>query len=239
MKTIYAQAKWRMLIATMFCYLFYYTGRQTLGFAIPFIEEDLGLNKKQLGVIGTALTQNFMDRREREKMRAQAAVERKETIKSVSELLAANQLQAELLVEAVEAGEAPDEVEQRKDEYEQAYKTWRTQRTGLTLLARELMTEEQFVPFDEFVGRRLNDGTVVPLRQCLLKIHRAWREGRTGPGAVDCEFDELSAASTECSDAVVEALYAFAATGASPSGKADDEVVQSVRAHVDEGCPGG
>jgi hypothetical protein len=131
------------------------------------------------GVIGTALTQNFMGRREREKLRAQAAVERKETIKTVSELLAANQLQAELLVEAVEAGEAPEKVEQRKDEYEQAYKAWRTQRAGLTLLARELMTEEQFVQFvqfvqfDEFVGRRLNDGTVVPLRQCLLKIRRA------------------------------------------------------------------
>lgn len=28
-------AQWRMLLATMFCYLFFYTGRQTFGFAIP------------------------------------------------------------------------------------------------------------------------------------------------------------------------------------------------------------
>ncbi|MCP5116295.1 MAG: MFS transporter, partial [bacterium] len=45
----YTRAKWRILIATMFCYLFYYTGRQTFGFAIPFIEEDLGLSKTRLG----------------------------------------------------------------------------------------------------------------------------------------------------------------------------------------------
>ena len=28
-------AQWRMLLAAMFCYLFFYTGRQTFGFAIP------------------------------------------------------------------------------------------------------------------------------------------------------------------------------------------------------------
>jgi OPA family glycerol-3-phosphate transporter-like MFS transporter len=38
-----------MLLATMVCYLFYYTGRQTFGFAIPGIEDDLGLSKTDLG----------------------------------------------------------------------------------------------------------------------------------------------------------------------------------------------
>ena len=51
----YNRAKWRMLIATMFCYLFYYTGRQTFGFAIPAIEEEMGLSKTMLGYFGTAL----------------------------------------------------------------------------------------------------------------------------------------------------------------------------------------
>ncbi len=50
----YNRAKWRVLFATMFCYLFYYTGRQSFGFAIPFIEEELGLSKVQLGLFGTA-----------------------------------------------------------------------------------------------------------------------------------------------------------------------------------------
>ena len=42
-------AQRRVLLATMFCYLFYYTGRQTFGFAIPGIEEELGLSKTSLG----------------------------------------------------------------------------------------------------------------------------------------------------------------------------------------------
>ncbi len=39
----------------MFCYLFYYTGRQTFGFAIPGIEAELGLSKQMLGWVSAAM----------------------------------------------------------------------------------------------------------------------------------------------------------------------------------------
>jgi len=51
----FRHAQYRILLATMFCYLFYYTGRQTFGFAIPGIQEELGLSKTTLGYFGTAL----------------------------------------------------------------------------------------------------------------------------------------------------------------------------------------
>jgi MFS transporter, OPA family, glycerol-3-phosphate transporter len=51
----YNYAKWRMLIATVFCYMFYYTGRQTFGFAIPSLEEEFGFSKTVLGYFGTTL----------------------------------------------------------------------------------------------------------------------------------------------------------------------------------------
>jgi OPA family glycerol-3-phosphate transporter-like MFS transporter len=41
--------------AVMFCYLFYYTGRQTFGFAIPGIQAELGLDKQSLGWISAAM----------------------------------------------------------------------------------------------------------------------------------------------------------------------------------------
>lgn len=43
------------LAAVMFCYLFYYTGRQNFGFAIVSIEKELGLSKEQLGWCGAAM----------------------------------------------------------------------------------------------------------------------------------------------------------------------------------------
>jgi len=45
--------------AVMFCYLFYYTGRQTFGFAIPGIEAELGLSKAALGWISAALLWSY------------------------------------------------------------------------------------------------------------------------------------------------------------------------------------
>ncbi|MFK8115218.1 MAG: MFS transporter [Rubripirellula sp.] len=51
----FRSAQWRMLLATMFCYLFFYTGRQTFGFAIPGIEEELGISKTTLGWASAAM----------------------------------------------------------------------------------------------------------------------------------------------------------------------------------------
>lgn len=51
----FRRAQWRMLGAVMFCYLFYYTGRQTFGFAIPGIQQELGLSKQTLGWISAGL----------------------------------------------------------------------------------------------------------------------------------------------------------------------------------------
>ncbi len=51
----FRRMQWQMLLVTMFCYLFYYTGRQTFGFAIPGIQEELGISKTTLGWVSTAM----------------------------------------------------------------------------------------------------------------------------------------------------------------------------------------
>ncbi len=51
----FTQYKWRALIGVTFCYLFYYTGRQTLGFAVSGIQHDYGLSKYKLGWISTTM----------------------------------------------------------------------------------------------------------------------------------------------------------------------------------------
>ena len=44
-----------MLLATMFCYLFFYTGRQTAGFAIPGIHDELKISLTTLGWMSATL----------------------------------------------------------------------------------------------------------------------------------------------------------------------------------------
>lgn len=52
---LFAQYKWRALIGVTFCYLFYYTGRQTLGFAVAGIQHDYGLSKYEIGWISATM----------------------------------------------------------------------------------------------------------------------------------------------------------------------------------------
>ena len=55
----FRRLQWRVLAATMFCYLFYYTGRQSFGFAIPGIEEELKLSKAALGIVSASLLWSY------------------------------------------------------------------------------------------------------------------------------------------------------------------------------------
>lgn len=46
--------QWRVLLALMGCYVFYYTGRLAIGHAMPLMEQDLGYSKQQLGWLTAA-----------------------------------------------------------------------------------------------------------------------------------------------------------------------------------------
>ena len=50
----FRRVQWRMLLAVMFCYLFYYTGRQSWGFVVQDLQTDLGLGKEKTGWIAGA-----------------------------------------------------------------------------------------------------------------------------------------------------------------------------------------
>lgn len=48
-------ARRKILFALMFCYLFFYTGRQTFGFAIPGIQAEFDVSQETLGWVSAAL----------------------------------------------------------------------------------------------------------------------------------------------------------------------------------------
>lgn len=51
----FRRAQWRMLLVTMFCYLFYYTGRQNFGFVAKALQEDLNLSAAAIGSLSAAM----------------------------------------------------------------------------------------------------------------------------------------------------------------------------------------
>lgn len=189
------------------------------------------------GVLGTALTQHFMDRREKEKLRAQAALDRKEVVVTLSELLAAVQYHGELLAESIESDESGDAIKERMREYEASHEAWRIQRGSALLLARDLMSDEDYRRFDDFVDRRLQERTLAPLRECLRTVYSASRNENSGPVEIACDLDDLLQSSGRCSAAVVEALYVFAETSVTRAGGADSPRPEDTRRRVDDACP--
>jgi len=51
----FRKSQWRMLFAVMFCYLFYYTGRQNFGWAIQGIGLEFDVTKQEIGWAGAAM----------------------------------------------------------------------------------------------------------------------------------------------------------------------------------------
>ena len=51
----FRKAQWRILLLVMFCYLFFYTGRQNFGFAAKGMQEDLGLSATAIGAFNAIL----------------------------------------------------------------------------------------------------------------------------------------------------------------------------------------
>lgn len=54
-KSDFRKAQWRMLFAVMFCYLFFYTGRQNFGWAIQGISSEFGVTKQYIGWAGAVM----------------------------------------------------------------------------------------------------------------------------------------------------------------------------------------
>ena len=54
-KKSFRNAQWQMLFAVMFCYLFFYTGRQNFGWAIPGIMDEFKISKQQIGWAGAGM----------------------------------------------------------------------------------------------------------------------------------------------------------------------------------------
>ena len=51
----FRNTQWKMLFAVMFCYLFYYTGRQNFGWAIQGISLEFDVTKQHIGWASAAM----------------------------------------------------------------------------------------------------------------------------------------------------------------------------------------
>jgi hypothetical protein len=190
------------------------------------------------GVLGTALTQYFMNRQDQEKARSAAVITRKEAIRELSHLMAAHQFQAQLMVEAVEFGALEEEVKKIKDDNHEAYKAWQTERGSAMLLAREVMSDEAYKEFSRRVEQGLGEHIFEPLRRCTLDIASKSKQRQAAMQAIkQCRIHEILDKSEECSSALIDGLYILAAASTSVSAASDTPRAREARARIEKACP--
>jgi hypothetical protein len=86
------------------------------------------------GVLGTAITQHFLDQREQERLRAQVVLDTKQAIQQFSKLNEERKVRAEMVLIALRSDSNSDAVKTARQEYEKAYVAWSVERSGTHLL---------------------------------------------------------------------------------------------------------
>ena len=191
------------------------------------------------GVLGTAVTQNFLDRREREKLRSQATAERKEVLKKFSELVLARQTQALLLIEGVENNAPKKDLEKRKSDYDEAYKDWSIKLSGVMLLARDLLGPAKYAELEKNVEVRLRQNSFIPTRRCLRKLFTQMGDNQAALETIQrCDAKKMIEKSSACSHAIINGLYELTALETeSVPGTNEKEKLAAARKRIEESCP--
>lgn len=191
------------------------------------------------GVLGTAITQHFLDQREQEKLRAQTALDRKQAIQQFSSLNEARKVRAEIMLKALRGDSDDDAVKTARQEYEKAYVAWSVERPGTLLLFRDLLSSENYQLVETRFTESLVGKIFSPIRLCLTTslghgddraaVHRTLEA---------CRIDELLELSSTCSLALAAAVSDLAGTHSEWVSTEDlTELRKRARDSIGKQCP--
>ena len=191
------------------------------------------------GVLGTTITQHFLDQREQERVRAQVALDRKQAIQQFSKLNEARKVRAEMLVQALRSNSNDDGVKSARQEYEKAYTAWSVERQSALLLFRDLLSSENYQLVETRFKESLVEKIFGPIRHCLTKSlgQRDDRAARIRTLEA-CRIDELLELSSTCGLALAAAVSDLAGTRSEwASAKDMAELQKRARDSIGKQCP--
>jgi len=190
------------------------------------------------GVLGTSITQHFMDQREQEKLRAQLAIDRKEAVQQFSKLNEERKVRADIMLKALRSSAENDEVKKAKQEYENAYVEWSVERPGTLLLFRDLLAPENYRLVESAFKENLVAKIFDPIRHCLTVALDQSKDKAVVTKTLDaCGIDELLERSSTCSQALAAVVSDLAETSSEWGSKQDTEERQkSARDSIAKHC---
>jgi hypothetical protein len=191
------------------------------------------------GVLGTAITQHFLDRREQEKLRAQATLDRKQAIHQFSKLNEERKVRADMMLKALRSNSNDDELKTARQEYEKAYVTWSVERPSTLLLFRDLLSSENYQLVETRFTESLVGKIFSPIRLCLTASLSHGNDREAVNRTLEaCRIDELLELSSTCSLALAAAVSDLAETNSEWFATEDMvELQKRARDSIDEQCP--
>ena len=191
------------------------------------------------GVLGTAITQHFLDQREQERLSAQVALDSKQAIQQFSKLNEERKVRAEMLLKALRSDSNDDELKTAGQAYEKAYVAWSVERPGTLLLFRDLLSSENYQLVETGITESLVGKIFSPIRLCLTTSlgHGDDRVAATRTLEA-CRIDELLELSSTCSLALAAAVSDLAGTHSEWVSTEDTaELQKRARDSIGKQCP--
>ena len=191
------------------------------------------------GVLGTAITQHFLDQREQEKLRAQATLDRKQAIQQFSRLNEARKVRAEIMLKALRGDSNDDAVKTARQEYEKAYVDWSVERPSTLLLFRDLLSSENYQLVETRFTESLVGKIFSPIRLCLTTSLGHGNDRAAVQRTLEaCRIDELLELSSTCSLALAAAVSDLAGTHSEWVSTEDlTELQKRARDSIGKQCP--
>jgi len=189
------------------------------------------------GVVGTALTQYFFDRRQDEQLRAQRAQDRQDALDIAIQLTGESQIRIELLGEALLSNQSPEKIDKLKDEQEAAAIEWRREVPRLLLLARELLGQAEYDRFRANIETRLKEEKLDPLRECLDEAYAQVGDIDGVKQIIEqCRFDQRMEEVAVCAEAILGGLYEMTAADGVVTGEIDEARRRQLGDEVTQAC---
>jgi hypothetical protein len=191
------------------------------------------------GVLGTAITQHFLDQREQEKLRAQATLDRKQAIQQFSRLNEARKVRAEIMLKTLRGDSNDDAVKTARQEYEKAYVDWSVERPSTLLLFRDLLSSENYQLVETRFTESLMGKIFSPIRLCLTTSLGHGNDRAAVQRTLEaCRIDELLELSSTCSLALAAAVSDLAGTHSEWVSTEDlTELQKRARDSIGKQCP--
>lgn len=189
------------------------------------------------GVVGTALTQYFFDRRQDEQLRAQRAQDRQDALDIAIQLTGESQIRIELLGEALLSNESSEKIDKLQDEQEAAAIEWRKEVPRLLLLARDLLGDAEYDNFRVNIETRLKEEKLDPLRRCLnVAYDQAGDIDAVKQTLEQCRFEERMQAVADCAEAILGGLHQMTAAVGAANREIDDARRRQLGEQVPKAC---